>query len=187
MTLALVDPIDLVGNKADQAALLSHEILLHTRPHSAWGGAVTAQMYLPLERSAVWRQVTHYARWVEYFPSLTQSVLLSSSLSIDQPYQRLYQVASKSLLCFTAQVEIYLKVFEIPGLKRDRIQFEFEQGSFQDFSAELKLQDLHRGTLLTYGVKATPTLPIPTQIIQEGIRLDLPTNMRSMRQVICQG
>lgn len=186
MTLALVNSIDLVGNKADQSALLSQEILLHTRSHSAWGGAVTAQMYLPLERSQVWRQVICYPRWVEYFPSLTQSVVLSAATSISQPYQRLYQVASKSLLCFTAQVEIYLKVFENPGLKRDRILFEFEQGSFHDFSAELKLQDLQMGTLLTYSVKATPSLPIPTQIIQEGIRLDLPTNMRSMRRVICQ-
>jgi hypothetical protein len=86
---------------------------------------------------------------------------------------------------FTAQVEIYLKVFETIHPLRHQIQFQLEQGTFNDFAALLKLQDYQTGTLLTYAVQATPSIPIPTQIIQEGIRLDLPRNMRSMRRAIC--
>ena len=66
-----------------------------------------------------------------------------------------------------------------------QIQFQLERGSFADFAANLKLQDLQSGTLLTYSVQATPTIPVPTQFIQQAMRLDLPTNMEKMRQVIC--
>jgi hypothetical protein len=186
MTLALVEPaIDLGWDKAHQTALLEGEIVLQTRSYSAWGGAVTAQMYLPLERVQVWQQLIDYPRWVQYFPSLTQSQIISSHAD-SRNYKRLYQVAGKTFLCFTAQVEIYLKAFETIHPLRHQIQFQLEKGSFHDFSALLKLQDHREGTLLTYSVQATPAIPIPTQIIQEGIRLDLPTNMRSMRQVICR-
>ncbi|PSB68003.1 cyclase, partial [filamentous cyanobacterium CCP1] len=41
-----------------QASLLRGEILLKTRSHSAWGGAITAQMYLLMKRSQVWQQLT---------------------------------------------------------------------------------------------------------------------------------
>lgn len=170
-------------SKTEQIALLKGEILLHTRPYSAWGGAVTAQMYLPAERSDVWQQVTDYSRWVQFFPSLTQSLVLSEHSSPN--HKRLYQVAGKTFLCFTAQVEIYLRVIEQAAAEQHQIQFQFERGSFNDFSAELKLQDFQAGTLLTYTVQASPAIPVPTQIIQEGIRLDLPNNMRSMRQAIC--
>ncbi|WNZ22291.1 cyclase [Leptolyngbya sp. NK1-12] len=186
MTLALVEPaIDLGWDTAHQTALLRGEILLQTRSHSAWGGAVTAQMYLPLERSQVWQQLIDYPRWVQYFPSLTHSQIISSHDG-SRSYKRLYQVAGKTFLCFTAQVEIYLKAFETIQPRWHQIQFQLEKGSFHDFSALLKLHDHQAGTLLTYSVQATPSLPIPTQIIQEGIRLDLPTNMRSMRRVICR-
>jgi hypothetical protein len=182
MTLTLVEPaVDLKWDKAHQTALLQGEIILQTSPHSIWGGSVTAQMYLPVERSQVWQKLIDYPRWVEYFPSLTQSQILATT----GHYKRLYQVAGKALLCFTAQVEIYLKVFETIHPLRHQIQFQLEQGSFKDFAALLKLQDYREGTLLTYSVQATPSIPIPTQIIQEGIRLDLPTNMRSMRRGLC--
>lgn len=177
--------IDQVWGNTEQAALLRGEVLLKTAAYSAWGGAVTAYIYLPADRAYVWHQVTTYSRWVKYFPSLTQSLVLSES-SLNSSYKRLYQVAGKTFLCFTAQVEIYLHVFEQVTDQQHQIQFQLERGSFNDFSAELKLQDFRAGTLLTYAVNATPAIPVPTQIIQEGIRLDLPMNMRSMRQVICQ-
>lgn len=184
MTLALVElAMDLEWEKTHRTALLQGEIVLQTRSHSIWGGAVTAQMYLPLERAQIWQKVIDYPRWVQYFPSLNQSQVLCGTGS----YKRLYQVAGKALLFFTAQVEIYLKVLETVHPLWHQIQFQLEQGSFKDFAAVLKLQDYHVGTLLTYSVQATPSIPIPTQIIQEGIRLDLPSNMRSMRQVICYG
>jgi hypothetical protein len=187
MTLALVEPaFDLERDKNHQTTLLRGEIVLQTRSHSLWGGAVTAQMYLPLERSQVWQQVTDYPRWVQYFPSLTQSQVLSVHTEATRSYKRLYQTAGKTFLFLTAQVEVYLKAVETVHPTRQQIHFQLEKGSFADFSALLKLQDYQTGTLLTYSVQATPTIPIPTQIIQEGIRLDLPTNMRSLRRVLCQ-
>lgn len=172
----------------DQAALLRGEILLTTKPHTAWGGAVTARMHLPIARAMAWQQLTDYPRWVQYFPALTRSEVLQHS-AVDVAKQaakgckRLYQMASKNFFLFTAQVDIHLNVFETA---QQRIQFCLEAGSFKDFSADLKLQDHSNGTLLTYSVQATPTIPVPTVLIQQAIQLDLPHNMRTMRQVLCR-
>ncbi len=184
MTFAFVESaIDLGWSQAHQDSLLKGEIVLKTRPHSAWGGAVTAQMHVPRARPQVWQELINYPNWVQYFPSLTQSHILEAVPT--QNYKRLYQAAGKNFLIFTAQVEIYLKVIETVHPLRHQIQFQLEKGTFDDFSALLKLQDYQEGTLLTYSVQATPSIPIPTQIIQEGIRLDLPRNMRSLRRAIC--
>jgi len=164
------------------AELLKGDILLNTRSHSAWGGAVTAQMYLPLARTKIWQQLTDYPRWVQYFPALTRSEVVTDRFSTGSSQKRLYQAASKAFFLFTAQVEIYLKVSEI---LHQQIQFRFESGSFNDFSADLKLQDYADGSILTYSVQATPTIPVPSVLIQQAIQLDLPTNMRTMRKVIC--
>jgi len=178
-----VKPIDRVGmTSPDQAALLSGEVLVHTKAHSAWGGAVTAQMFLPINRPQVWAQVTQYARWVDYFPDIVCSKVLSSSAC----GKHLYQVGRKAVLMFAAQVEIYLQAIESTAATAQEIKFQLEKGSFRDFSAQLHLQDFHSGTLLTYSVQATPTIPVPSLLIQEGMRLDLPTNMRQMRQVLCR-
>jgi len=167
------------------AELLKGEIILNTRSHSAWGGAVTAQMYLPVSRTTVWRQLTDYPRWVKFFPALTRSEVLTGDRCNATPNQkRVYQAASKAFFLFTAQVEIYLKVSEI---LHQQIQFRFESGSFNDFAADLRLQDYADGTLLTYSVQATPMIPVPSIFIQQAIQLDLPTNMQTMRQVICAG
>ena len=105
----------LTFSAAEQAALLQGEVLIQTRSHSAWGGAVTAQMYLPLARSRVWQQVTDYPRWVQYFPDVIRSEVLHRGEGT-----RLYQVARKAFLFFSAQVEVYLNVFEVLG---QQIQF----------------------------------------------------------------
>jgi Polyketide cyclase / dehydrase and lipid transport len=169
-------------NPSDLIALLQGDILLATRPHSAFGGAVTAQMYLPMGRSQVWAQITNYSRWVQYFPDIVNSEILESNPS--RPYRghRLYQAARKTFLMFTAQVEIHLRVFE--NLQR-QIRFRMERGSFNDFSAELTLDDYGDGTVLTYSVEATPLIPVPSLFIEQAMRQDLPGNMRQMRQVIC--
>lgn len=188
-------------DRNSQVALLQGEILLKTRPHSAWGGAVTAAMYLPIARQTVWQQVTDYPRWVQYFPDLIRSEVLHCGDGLTQSGKRLYQVASKAFLFFSAQVEIYLKVFEVVSLggppgataskeglrsgETQQIQFRLEKGNFHDFAADLKLQDYLNGTLLTYSVQATPTIPVPSQLIQQAIQLDLPSNMRRMRDVLC--
>jgi hypothetical protein len=39
--------------------------------------------------------------------------------------------------------------------------------------------------LLTYTVQATPNIPIPSIFIQQAMNLELPENMRKMRQVLC--
>ncbi|MBF2008210.1 hypothetical protein PCC6912_08380 [Chlorogloeopsis fritschii PCC 6912] len=158
--------------------LLKGEILLETRSHTAWGGAVTAWMYVPLVRSQVWQQLTDYPRWVQYFPDITKSEVLQRRGEV----KRLYQAAQKAFLFFTAHVEIYLNVVEELGQK---IQFRLEQGSFHDFSAELKLLDCGSGTLLSYAVQATPNIPIPSILIQQAINFELPANMHKMRQVLC--
>ncbi|MBW4468661.1 MAG: cyclase [Pegethrix bostrychoides GSE-TBD4-15B] len=183
MTAAFADSaIDLGWSHSQQAALLKGDVLLDTQPHSAWGGAVTAQMHLPLERGLAWQRLTDYPRWTQYFPSLTQSRVLAES----QDCKQLYQAAGKTFWVFTAQVEIYLKVTEKIHPLRHQIQFQLEKGTFNNFAALLKLQDYQDGTLLTYSVQATPSIPIPTQIIQEGMRFDLPRNMRSLRRAVCQ-
>ena len=82
-------------------------------------------------------------------------------------------------------MEIYLKVIETAHTAWQQIQFQLERGNFHDFAATLKLEDFKTGTLLTYSVQATPTIPVPSQLIQEAMRLDLPANMRKMRQVLC--
>jgi hypothetical protein len=160
-----------------QKALLQGKVLVETRSHSAWGGAVTAQMYLPIARSHVWQQLTDYPRWVQYFPDITNSEVLHGG-----EVKRLYQVAKKTFLFLSVQVEIYLNVFEALG---QHIQFRLEKGNFSDFTADLKLQDFGNGTLLTYSVQATPSIPIPTVFIQQAMHMELPENMRNMRQVLC--
>jgi Polyketide cyclase / dehydrase and lipid transport len=160
-----------------QIELIKGDILVKTRSHSDWGGAVTATMYLPLVRSHVWQQVTDYPRWVQYFPDVTQSEVLHRGEA-----KRLYQAAKKVFLFFTAQVEVYLNVIEVV---QQQIQFRLERGTFVDFAADLSLQDCQGGTLLTYAVQATPNIPIPTIFIQQAMQLELPANMRKMRQVIC--
>jgi hypothetical protein len=162
---------------SQQKALLQGEILVETRSHSAWGGAVTAQMYLPIARSKVWQQVTDYPRWVQYFPDVTKSEVLHG-----REVKRLYQVAQKGFLFLTAQVEIYLNVYEVLG---QHIQFRLERGTFTDFTADLKLQDYSNGTVLTYSVQATPNIPIPAVFIQQAMQMELPLNMRKMREVLC--
>ncbi|PSB59871.1 hypothetical protein C7B61_18430, partial [filamentous cyanobacterium CCP1] len=134
--------------------------------------------------------LTDYPRWVQYFPDLTRSEVLSHTNSSTHElsakgYKRLYQVAAKAFFLFTAQVEVYLKVVETAHTAWQQIQFQLERGNFHDFAATLKLEDFNTGTLLTYSVQATPTIPVPSQLIQEAMRLDLPANMRKMRQVLC--
>lgn len=170
-------PVAADWSQSDTAALLQGEILVQTRSHSAWGGAVTAKMYLPMTRSGVWQQLTDYPRWVQYFPDVVKSEVLQRGET-----KRLYQVAKKAFLFFTAQVEVYLNVMEEV---QQQIQFRMEQGTFTDFAANLKLQDCGAGTLLTYTVQATPNIPVPTVFIQQAMHLELPANMRKMRQILC--
>lgn len=169
---------DLNWNQAEKTALLQGEILLKTQSHTAWGGAVTATMYLPLQRARVFELLTDYPRWVNYFPALTHSQIVDFT----HGSKRLYQAAKKAFLFLTIQVEVYLRVFEVV---HRQIQFRLEKGSFLDFAADLKLLDYNSGTLLTYSVKATPTIPVPPIFIEQAIHLELPANMRQMRQVIC--
>jgi hypothetical protein len=59
-----------------------------------------------------------------------------------------------------------------------------EKGTFEDFHANLELKDMGNGTLLAYTVQATPNIPIPSIFIQQAMNLELPENMRKMRQVL---
>jgi hypothetical protein len=170
------------SEEPDYLRLLQGEVLLKTRAYSALGGAVTAQMYLPVARSHVWTNLTDYRRWVQYFPDITQSEILESDPLRPHRGHRLYQTARKNFLMFTAQVDIHLRVFE--NLQR-QIRFRMERGSFNDFSAEMTLDDYGEGTVLTYSVEATPLVPVPGLFIEQAMRHDLPGNMRQMRQVIC--
>ncbi|MCD8488459.1 MAG: cyclase [Desertifilum sp.] len=162
--------------------LMHGEILVTQRPHQNWGGAAaTAQMYLPLSRQTCWQHLTDYPRWVQYCPDLTRSEILAPPTPSKPGCKRLYQVGSKNFILFSTQVEIYLQVFEI---SQQQIQFRLEKGSFVDFSADLLLQDHRDGTLLSYSVAATPNFPIPGMFIQQALQLELPANLRQMRQVL---
>lgn len=170
---------DMTWSQDKQKLLMQGEILVETRSHNAWGGAVTAWMYVPLVRSNVWQQLTDYPRWVQYFPDITKSEITQRG-----EVKRLYQAAQKAFLFFTAQVEIYLNVAEEIG---QRIQFRMEKGTFEDFTANLELKDCGNGTLVAYSVQATPNIPIPSMFIQQAMNLELPANMRKMRQVLMLG
>lgn len=167
---------------SDVSALLEGEILLETSPHSMFGGAVTARMYVPLNRSQVWQQLTTYSQWVHFFPDIIRSEILEHDPQRPHRGYRLYQAAKKTFVMFTAQVEIYLRVFE--NMHR-QIRFHMEKGSFTDFSADLTLDDYGDGTVVTYAVKATPMIPVPNIFVEQAMRQELPMNMRQMRQVIC--
>ncbi|MGF1535425.1 MAG: SRPBCC family protein [Elainellaceae cyanobacterium] len=165
----------------DSAALINGDVVLQTHDHPACGGAVTAQIFLPRHRGAVWEQITNYSRWVEFFPDVVRSEVIG----VSRGKKRLYQLARKAFLFFSAEAEVHLSVAELINQTSQRLQFIMERGTFRDFSATLELQDYADGTLLTYSVKATPSFPVPRAVIQQAMRLDLPTNMRQMRRVIC--
>lgn len=159
-------------------ALNRGRVLVDTRSHGLSGGAVTAKMYLQASRSEIWPKLTDYPRWVDYFPNITRSEVVAST----QHMRRLYQVGRKAFLAIAAEVEIYLNVYE-QSLRS--IQFRLERGTFRDFGADLTLQDWQGGTLLVYTVQATPLIPVPGFLVEQGMRQDLPGNMENMRRVLC--
>lgn len=171
-------------SSTDQIALLRGDVILTPLVSQAGGGAVIAHMFVPLQRGLIWPQLTTYRRWTQFFPNITHSEVLETVNTESQRYRRLYQVGCKGFMRLTAKVEIYLKVFETAC---NSIQFRFERGTFSHFAADLELQDLSNGTLLTYAVQANPTIPVPAFLIEQGMKLDLPGNMKQMRQVLCAG
>lgn len=166
---------------SDQLKLYQGDILVKTRPHTLCGGALDSKMYLPTERSLVWDQITHYPQWVSFLPDVTQSRVIEENSNHPHRGKRLYQAAEKSFLFITAQVHIYLTVFE---LEQQHIRFQFERGSFADFTADLKLSDLTNGTLLEYSVSATPLIPVPSFFVEQAMKMDLPNNLRALRTAI---
>lgn len=165
----------------DQISLLRGDVLLKTQT-SRNGGAVTAYMYVPLARPQIWPQVTNYSCWTQYFPNIIHSEVLETVKTATQRYRRLYQVGRKGFMLLTAQVEIYLKVVETTC---EAIQFRLEQGTFSHFAADLHLHDFRQGTLLSYSVQAAPTIPVPSFLIEQAMKTDLPGNMKQMRRVLC--
>lgn len=166
-----------------EQSLLQGDVLISMTP-TRQGAAVTATMYVPMVRQLTWQKLTDYSKWVQYFPDIVQSqVLEAKRQSKTHPMtRRLYQVARRAFLMFSAQVEIYLQVIETVHQK---IQFRLERGTFSDFAADLTLEDYGQGTLITYSVKATPLIPVPSFLIEQAIRHDLPGNMKTMRRVMC--
>ena len=171
-------------SSTDRIALHRGDVILTPMVSSGGGGAVTAHMFVPLQRGLIWPQLTTYRRWTQFFPNIAQSEILETVKTGSQRYRRLYQVGCKGFMRLTARVEIYLKVFETAC---DTIQFPLEQGTLSHFAADLELKDLPNGTLLTYMVQAKPTIPVPAFMVAQGMQLALPGNMRQMRQVLCAG
>jgi hypothetical protein len=183
MTGLLLNSTPQPSGRADLHQLLRGDIALETRSHTAWGAAVTVQMYLPRPRLQLWPHVTNYPRWVDYLPNLTHSTRLTAP---NERHIRLHQRAAKRFLMLSIHVDIDLRVFERCDGSQHRIQFCMERGSFSDFYADLILEDCDRGSLLTYRVSATPSIPVPSHLIQQAIRLDLPHNLQVMRRVLCE-
>ena len=178
--LGLVEDILTEG---DRARLLQGKVLLNTHPHSAWGAGVISRMYLSQPVEKIWQQVTTYSRWTEYFPHITHSEELPQPQG--HPEKRLYQAARKDFLLLKMEVEVYLRVREVVQPNRThQVWFRLERGNFADFNANLRLEPLEGGTLLTYEVQATPTIPVPSVLLQEAIRIDLPANLQKMRQAL---
>lgn len=167
---------------AKHTALLNGQVLVDSEYCPQGGGAVTAQMYVPLEKGKLWPQLTSYSRWPQFFPNITHSEVIETVKHSSGRYRRLYQVGRKGFFMITAQVEVYLKVFESLC---EKIQFRFESGTFSHFAADLTLQDFQEGTLLTYSVQAKPLIPVPGFLIEQAMRHDLPGNLEQMRKVLC--
>ncbi len=178
----LPSPVDHFS-PAQQVALLEGDVLVIPEVHQRKGAAVVAHIYVPLSRPQIWPQVTSYHRWTQFFPNIIHSEVLETVKTNSQRYRRLYQVGRKGFLALTAQVEIHLRVFETTC---DRIQFCLERGTFSHFNANLRLQDLHQGTLLSYSVQAAPTIPVPSFLVEQAMKADLPSNMRQMRRILCK-
>lgn len=159
------------------------DVFIETKPHTAWGAAVQATIHVPLERTKLWKQLTTYSRWVEFFPDITHSEVVSA---IASHRKRLYQKARKSFLLLNIDVEILLEAVELME-RAVKFRLASPQGSFADFSAEIILADAPGGTHLTYAVQATPKMPVPALLIQEAMKIDLPGNMRHMRRVLMGG
>ncbi|MGD1897148.1 MAG: SRPBCC family protein [Phormidesmis sp.] len=183
MTVSMPSPTALRVTQQEERSLMNGDVLITTTTVES-GAAVTATMYVPMERQQTWQQLTDYSKWVHYFPDIVQSQVLDVKrrTKTHPATRRLYQVARKAFMMFSAQVEIYLQVIET---LHQKIQFRFEQGTFSDFAADLTLEDYGQGTLLTYSVKATPLIPVPRFLIEQAIRHDLPGNMKTMRNVMC--
>jgi hypothetical protein len=163
--------------------VLDDAVTVETKPHTAWGGAVEARIHVPLDRIKLWQQLTTYSRWVEFFPDITHSEVVSA---IASHRKRLRQKARKSFLMLTVDVEILLDAVEMVE-RAIKFRLASPQGSFADFNAELSLADAPGGTWLTYSVQATPKLPVPSLFVQEAMKIDLPGNMRHMRRVLLGG
>ncbi len=168
---------------SDRTPLLNGDVVLQMQPHTDWGAAITSHLFLPLQRDRCWQQLTNYPRWVEFFPDITRSDVITSSPA--QHWKQIYQAACKNFFLFSARVEVYLRVLEVSEAQQQQIQFRMERGNFSDFSADLYLRDWQGGTLLTYAVRATPLLPVPSMVLEQAMRMDLPNNMRQMRRVLC--
>ncbi len=182
--LSLPTASNLTQSDADHLRLLQGEVLVAAaQPQDGRGAAAKATMYLPISRSQAWEQLTNYSRWVHYFPDIVQSEVLEHDPHHPHRGYRLYQVAKKNFIVFTAQVEVYLRVFE--NMQR-QIRFRMERGSFGNFSATLSLDDAGAGTILTYAVEATPLVTIPHIFIEQAIVQALPMNMQQMRQALSQ-
>jgi len=171
-----------VPTPAQLAELATGQVQVRSQASTSGVAAVSAQMLVPLPRAQVWTQVTRYSQWTQFFPNIVQSTLLETVRTPEGRYRRLHQVGSKGFMMLTAQVEIYLRVYERPC---EAVQFRFERGTFSQFAADLTLADGPGGTLVTYTVEAAPTIPVPTFLIEQGMKHDLPNNLRQMRQVLC--
>ncbi len=173
-------PLKTCVDSPEQAALIQGEILTKTYSYRPHGGSVAATMYVPMERSRLWQALTHYPNWTQFFPDIVQSEVTAE---FSPNHKQLFQAARKTFLMLSIEVEIQLSVKELPG-RTAIFEMVGHSGSFHDFSAEIQLQDFHEGTQLRYSVQATSKIPAPSFFIEQAMKLDLPMNMRHLRQVL---
>lgn len=162
-------------NAQPSPSLSDGHIAVKTEPWGLGGGSAIAQVYMPLSRQQCWQKVTNYPQWVNYFPDITHSQVLAKN-------QQLYQKGIKDFILLRIEVEIYLQIRETLN---QAIEFQLLKGSFSEFLAYLHLQDYQQGTLVSYAVQATPNFPVPAPLIEQALKIELPANMRHMRQVLC--
>jgi len=177
---------------ADHSRLMAGEILLQSRSYSLWGGSVTAQIYLPVERSELWAYLTNYSLWPELFAHITHSGVVETRTPF---HKRVYQAAQKQFALITIGMDACLWVREYPP-RQIRFELETENSSFREFKAELWLEaaasdSSHSsghslGTVLSYTVQAIATWPIPAPLLKEAIGSDLPENLRHLRSYLAQ-
>jgi ribosome-associated toxin RatA of RatAB toxin-antitoxin module len=135
---------------------------------------LAAQLRLPLTEEAVWQVLTDYEGLPSFIPNLISSRLLRR----DGTLVLLEQIGSQRLvgLNFTASVQLELRERCSEGI----LGFRMVSGDFRRFEGAWTLVKTNEGVRLRYELLVQACLGMPIALIEQRLREDLATNLRSV-------